>query len=170
MSKRREVEQEEVGTESEEFQKLVAFLPTIPENEVVTWEQIEAAAGIPCRRGAGYSKLWCAFQRLTREFGISFDAVRNVGYRRCTDEAKVTKIPTFKKIRNASRRGLRRLAGADPMRLPPAIRARRDMQAQVLAMVAGVSRPQQIEASLSLPTPQVLPVADTVNALRNRAR
>lgn len=76
-----------IGEQTIYTQELLKLLRTIPQEETVTYEQMEKAMGLNPRSGhAGYPYLRTAMMVMERDHDVVFENVRTVGIRHMTPE------------------------------------------------------------------------------------
>lgn len=103
------VKRRTIADASIEMRLLAALLEKAQPDDIVTYEQMEEAAGINPRPGAaGYGKLGSARRRVQADQGIVFVAVAGVGLKRCREQEKPKLMGSVSdRIHRAASKGLK---------------------------------------------------------------
>ena len=120
---------------SMDAKRLCLLLESSYVGQLVTYKELSTAIGKDVQT-EGRSILNSARRIVQRELSYVFGTVANQGLKRLSDvEIVQTGAQTVSSIRHASRRGINRIAAADPVRLPMDSRIQMNTYLSVLGML-----------------------------------
>ena len=146
---------------------LLKELMTAAVGETVTYEALSGVIGRDVREVR--QRLHSAVRKARNEHGAVFEAVYNVGMKRCPDRDIIdASAAVRKRIRRAARVHLRKLATVDYAALDHDAKVAHCAEASILSAAAHVTddaRNRKLRARMA-ETPQQLPVARSLEALK----